>query len=253
MLDVGVLLEYICPLNACYIHFCNAHKCKGVSLKYVLFNVTRLHKSSRPILDSVSHWNPVSAMEGNQTPKTTIALLLQVLADMPSSLTSWREPQLFFQPGMESLRGAQELEGQLLTARIKHSWNTSVSPHQWLGIVLAFGLVRALDLRDNLSNIFSFSESPKSYGCSLIYPHAQMRVWIGRDFLDMHSPAKNQSQNTAIFHFCTTFDEEFLVKRRVEEIYTDLVSIALFSSIQMVMWLCLGELWGEDQNACFNE
>lgn len=88
MLDVGVLLEYICPLNACYIHFCNAHKCKGVSLKYVLFNVTRLHKSSRPILDSVGHWNPVSAMEGNQAPKIAIALLLQVLADMPSSLTS---------------------------------------------------------------------------------------------------------------------------------------------------------------------
>lgn len=59
-----------------------------------------------------------------------------------------------FQPGMESLRGAQELEGQLLTARIKHSWNTSVSPHPWLGILLAFGLVRALDLRDDLP-IFS--------------------------------------------------------------------------------------------------
>lgn len=82
MLGVGVLLEYISALNTCYIHFYNAHKCKGVSVKYVLFNVTRLHKSSRPILDSVS------PMEDNQVLKMAIALLLQVLADVPSSLTS---------------------------------------------------------------------------------------------------------------------------------------------------------------------
>lgn len=69
-------------------------------------------------------------------------------------------------------------------------------------------------------------------------------AWIGRDFLNMHSPPKKSIYNTAIFHFCTTFDKEFLVKRRVKGIYTDLVSIALFSSIQMVMRLCLGELWG---------
>lgn len=66
MLDVGVLLGYTSPLNACYIHFCNAYKCKRVNLKYVLFNVTRLHKTSRPIPGSVSHWNPVSAMEDDQ-------------------------------------------------------------------------------------------------------------------------------------------------------------------------------------------
>lgn len=88
MLDVDVLLEYLFPLNGCYIHFYNAHKCKRVNLKYVLFNVTRLHKSSRPILDSVSHWNPVSAMEGNQAFRMAKALLLQVLADVPGSFPS---------------------------------------------------------------------------------------------------------------------------------------------------------------------
>lgn len=53
------------------------------------------------------------------------------------------------------------------------------------------------------------------------------------------------------FTFFTTFDKGFLVKRRVKEIYTDLASIALSSSIQMVMWLYLGELWGRIK--CFNE
>lgn len=54
--------------------------------------------------------------------------------------------------------------------------------------------------------------------------------------------SQNPIYKTAMFHFFTTFDKKFLVKRRMKEIYTDLASIALFSSIQMVVWL--RELWG---------
>lgn len=65
MMNMGVLLECISPLNVYYIHFYCAHKCKGVNLKYVLFNILRWHRNCRPILGSVSHWKPVDALEGN--------------------------------------------------------------------------------------------------------------------------------------------------------------------------------------------
>lgn len=39
IMNMGALLEYISPLNVCYIHFYYAHKCKGANLKYVLFNI----------------------------------------------------------------------------------------------------------------------------------------------------------------------------------------------------------------------
>lgn len=44
----------------------------------------------------LSPWNPVSAMEGNQTLNMAIALLLQVLPGVPSSFTSQQGTLLLF-------------------------------------------------------------------------------------------------------------------------------------------------------------
>lgn len=44
----------------------------------------------------LSHWNPVSAVEGNQALNMAIVLLLQVLPGVPSSFTSQQGPLLLF-------------------------------------------------------------------------------------------------------------------------------------------------------------
>lgn len=113
MLDMAVLLEYISPLNACHIRFCNAYRCKGVNLKDVLFNVMRLHKSSKPIPGSVSYWNPVSAMEDNQALSMGITLLLQVLDGVPSSFTSQQGPLLLFSAWKGEFKGSLRAWGTI--------------------------------------------------------------------------------------------------------------------------------------------
>jgi len=60
-----------------------------------------------------------------------------------------------------------------------------------------------------------------------------------------------QPYNTVVGPFPTAFDKDRVSgQKEREEICADLVSIALFSSIQTVVWLCLGELWGVDPNIC---
>lgn len=87
--------------------------------------------------------------------------------------------------------------------------------------------------------------------------HGSTSMEIERDFLDTHTPQKKKKKkepyNTAVLPFPTTFDKDRVSGQKEKEIYTDLVSVALFSSTQMVLWLCLGELWGVDPNVCCYE
>lgn len=69
MINMDEVLEYISALNVCHTRFCNAHKCKGTNLKYVLFNVLQWHKTLRahPWLN---HWKPDDVLGGNWALKT---------------------------------------------------------------------------------------------------------------------------------------------------------------------------------------
>lgn len=132
MMNMDGVLAYISLQNVSCIHFYYTCKWKGVDVKYLLFNVLQSHKKSRPIFYSASHWKPNNMLEAitrlSKLTHRAIAIILQVLADTPGSITLWRGLQLFFsQWNGESGGELKASEGVASCKKCKPSWDTLVS------------------------------------------------------------------------------------------------------------------------------